>query len=179
LQEFEKQEILRVLREGSGALEAALSGVGEEIAHCKPAPDRWSIVECVEHLVLTEAALLRRLGEAKESDRSHYDQAREAKFRDLAMNRARRIDAPDPVLPGSHAKTLADAVDEFNAVRKETVRFVEEFNGELRSWLTIHPLITRPVNCYEMLLLLALHPKRHALQVIEARDAARRVTESD
>src|SRR5580700_11601590 len=98
MQEIEKQEILRVLREGSGALETALRGVDEEIAHCKPAADRWSIVECVEHLVLTEAALLRRLGEAKESDRSHYDQAREAKFQDLAMNRARRIDAPGPVL---------------------------------------------------------------------------------
>ena len=67
MQEIEKQEILRVLREGSGALETALRGVDEEIAHCKPAADRWSIVECVEHLVLTEAALLRRLGEAKES----------------------------------------------------------------------------------------------------------------
>ena len=95
------------------------------------------------------------------------------------MNRARRIDAPGPVLPGSHAKTLAVAVNEFNAVRKETVRFVEEFNGELRSWLTIHPLITRPVNCYEMLLLLAMHPKRHALQIIEAREAARRMAELD
>jgi hypothetical protein len=179
LQEIEKQEILRLLGEGSRALDAALTGVDEETAHRKPEPDRWSIVECVEHLVLTEAALLRRLGEAKESDRSHYDQAREEKFQGLAMNRARRIDAPEPVLPGRHAKTLAEAVEGLNAVRKETVRFVEEFNGELRSWLTIHPLIARPVNCYEMLLLLALHPKRHALQIVEAREAARRMIQSD
>jgi hypothetical protein len=54
-------------------------------------------------------------------------------------------------------------------VRRETVRFVEEFSGDFRSWLTMHPLITRPLNCYEMLLLMALHPARHAMQIAEIR----------
>jgi hypothetical protein len=128
----------------------------------------------VEHLALTETALLSRLREARPSASSHEDRAREAKFQDLALNRSRHIEAPEPVVPKSHAEDLAQAVEEFDAARRETVRFVEEFPGDLRWWLTIHPLITRPVNCYEMLLLMAMHPKRHALQIGEARETTRR-----
>jgi|HubBroStandDraft_6_1064221.scaffolds.fasta_scaffold17819_5 hypothetical protein len=49
------------------------------------------------------------------------------------------------------------------------MQFVDEFSGELRCWLTKHPLITRPVNCYEMLLM-ALHPRRHAHQIVGIRE---------
>jgi hypothetical protein len=50
------------------------------------------------------------------------------------------------------------------------MQFVEEFSGELRCWLTRHPLIMSPVNCYEMLLPMALHPRRHSLQIVEIRE---------
>jgi hypothetical protein len=132
------------------------------------------VVECVEHLALTEMALLSRLRIATPSNSSHEDRAREAKFPNLAMNRARRIEAPEVVIPKSSATDLAHAIESFQAARRETVRFVDQFSGDLRSWLTIHPLITRPVNCYEMLLLMAMHPRRHALQIAEAREEGRR-----
>jgi hypothetical protein len=173
VEEIEKQEILRLLADGSDALHAALSGVDEELAHRKPSPLNWSILECVEHVTLAETGLLSKLREAWATNESHADRAREAKFRELALNRARRIEAPGPAVPGKTAKTLVQAVDGFNAARRETVQFVEEFPCELRSWLATHPLITRPVNCYEMLLLMALHPKRHALQIEEIREALR------
>ena len=93
----------------------------------------------------------------------------EAKLQDLAMNRQRRIEAPDIVLPRGGHQSLEMAMDGFESVRRETVRFVEEFSGVFRSWLTVHPLITRLLNCYEMLLLMALHPARHAMQIAEIR----------
>jgi hypothetical protein len=163
--ETERLEILRLLLEGMDALSLALSGVDESLASRRPGPENWSVLECVEHLTLTEAALLSRLREATPCLESHEDRAREAKFQDLALNRLRRIEAPEPVVPKRDSKDLAQAVEDFYAVRGETVRFVEEFPSELRWWLTTHPLIKRPVNCYEMLLLMALHPKRHAQQV--------------
>ena len=172
--ETEKQEILRILQEGSDTLAEALAGVDDALARSKPAPDCWSILECVEHLALTEAGLLSRLRAAQACDESHEDRAREAKFHSLALNRARRIEAPEIVRPSTCSATLARTVENFHAVRAETVSFIEEFPGELRRALTTHPLITKPVNCYEMLLLMALHPHRHALQIVEIRDAMRR-----
>lgn len=168
--EAEKKKIERVLREGMEALADALRDVNEDTARLRPRPGAWSVLDCVEHIALTEAALLARLREAKPADRSHADAAREARFRELALNRARRIEAPDPVAPGREAQTFAAACEGVQAIRGETLKFVREFEGELRSWLTRHPLITRPVNCYEMLLLMALHPSRHAQQIAEIRE---------
>ena len=169
MSDTDRHEILRVFEQGADALAEALKDMDEVGAGTRPRPESWSALECVEHLTLTETALLSRLREAKPSGSSHEDRAREAKFQDLALNRSRRIEAPEPVVPKSHAKDLAQALEDFNASRKETVRFVEEFPGDLRWWLTTHPLITRPVNCYEMLLLIAMHPRRHARQIEDTR----------
>jgi hypothetical protein len=169
----DRQEILRLLQEGADCLASSLAGVDESLARRRPADDSWSVVECVEHLALSEEMLLAQLREAKPCNESHEDRAREAKFQDLALNRVRRIEAPDRVVPALHSETLAEALEAFRAVRNETVRFVEEFQGELHWWLAKHPLITRPVNCYEMLLLVAMHPRRHAMQIEQTREIVR------
>jgi hypothetical protein len=170
LRDAVKNEIERLLRDGMDELEEALRGVAGDRASLRPCPESWSVLECVEHLTLTEEALLSRLKGATQAEGSREDRAREARFLELAMNRQRRIEAPEPVIPKPGSQTLAQALDEFQKIRCETMRFVDEFEGDLKAWLTIHPLITRPVNCYEMLLLIALHPKRHAQQIALVRE---------
>jgi uncharacterized damage-inducible protein DinB len=165
----DRKEILNRLQSGSNALTDALKGLDPSVARQRPGPESWSVVECVEHMIASEAALLSRLKEATPREESHEDRAREAKLQDLAMNRLRRIEAPEIVLPNGKYESLEKAMEGFDSVRRETVRFVEEFSGDFRSWLTMHPLITRPVNCYELLLLMALHPARHAMQIAEIR----------
>jgi uncharacterized damage-inducible protein DinB len=169
----EKTEILEMLEDGEAALGSALEGISEADAGRRPGEGRWSVVECVEHMAASEAALLGRLREALPAAESHANPEREAKFAGLALNRERRIEAPDPVRPKGECAGLGAALERFRAVRAETLRFVEEFDGDLRSALAQHPLITRPVNCYEMLLLMALHPKRHAEQIAGIRAALR------
>lgn len=166
----DKKEIERVLREGSDALSEALASIDEATARVRLRPDSWSILECVEHVAVTEMGLLLRLKEAESAERSHEDRAREFRFQELGLNRERRIEAPEVVNPAQRFPTLAHALEAFQAARSETLRWLGAFEGDLRSWLTIHPLITRPVNCYEMLLLIALHPKRHSQQIVEIRE---------
>ena len=166
-----------MLQEGADALETALRDIDEDAARRKPFPETWSVLQCIEHVTLVETGLLARLREAKSSDQSHHDQARETKFQELALNRSRRIEAPPRVVPAGRSESLSDAIEDFRKSRKETVRFVEEFRGTLRNWLTVHPLITRPVNCYEMLLLMAMHPRRHAMQVEQINARLRNVQE--
>ncbi len=166
----EKKEIVRILDQGLEALHRALRDIDDETARLRPRPDAWSVLECVEHIALTEAALLVRLNTAKPAEASREDRAREARFQDLALNRQRRIEAPELVISQGRCRTLPEALAQFQGQRAQTLLFVEEFAGDLHSWLTIHPLITRPVNCYEMLLLIAMHPRRHAQQIAEIRE---------
>lgn len=160
-----KGEIGERFNEGESALQAALADVDMESACAKPTDGAWSVVEIVEHLAASEAFLLGRLRQATATAVSHADRAREARLESLALNRERRIDAPEPVQPTGSCIRLAQALKQFRAVRAQTLQFVADFPGDLRSSLVQHPLIPRPLNCYEMLLLMALHPIRHAAQI--------------
>ncbi len=171
MRDAQREKILLILQEGMDALSEALRGIDESAATRRPWQGSWSVLDCMEHLTLTERALFHRLKEAKACDESREDPVREAKFQDLAMNRLRRIEAPEPVRPAGDSPSLRQAFEGFSAVRRDTVSFVENFRGDLHWLVTQHPLITRPVNCYEMLLLMAMHPRRHALQIAEIRRA--------
>jgi hypothetical protein len=54
----ESSPILQALRDSRAELHAAVAGVSEEQARTKPAPDRWSVLDCVEHLVIVEGRFL-------------------------------------------------------------------------------------------------------------------------
>lgn len=165
MEQTDKQEILGRLRDGHQALLAAIAGMDETAAAVRPSYGGWSAIEIVEHLGESERLLLGQLRQAVPAGESKEDHAREARFEGLALNRERTIDAPPPVRPTGACGSLADALERFEAIRAETVRYIEDFEGDLRWSLAQHPLIARPVNCYEMLLLMALHPRRHAAQI--------------
>lgn len=167
----EKRQILHRLEEGDCALRAALAGIDPQSAALRPAPDQWSVIEIVEHLAASEAFLLGRLHQAIATGDSHADPAREARLQSLALNRERRIEAPEEVQPTGGNTSLAQALEYFRSVRAHTLQFVADFPTRLRSSLVQHPLIPRPLNCYEMLLLMALHPIRHAAQITALRQS--------
>jgi hypothetical protein len=50
------------------------------------------------------------------------------------------------------------------------VQFAETCQEDLRCKITSHPIIGK-VNCYEMLLMIAVHPHRHAKQIEEIKAA--------
>ena len=70
--------------------------------------------------------------------------------------------------PTGRFATLAEAVESFLATREQTVRFVEACDEDLRAKPMAHPLLG-PINCHVALLLIAVHPRRHASQIREIR----------
>lgn len=168
-QEAVKQELLAALRAGRDALGEALSGVDDAQAKSRPRAGGWSIVGCVEHLAISERFLLGQLLCGSLTDRSHENLEREAKIRGRALNRERRIEAPEDAHPTGRCGSLREALSLFDSVRAETVRYLREFQGDLKCWLADHPMAATPVNHYEMLVMIALHPVRHAQQILALR----------
>lgn len=171
MEESERQEILQELKTGRDALREALAGVGEHLAIRRPSPGRWSILECVEHVAVSEQFLLSRLTKASRSDSSHGSRIREKAIKDRGLDRTRPGESPEVARPNGRFRSLNEALSSFDSARTETTHFVEAFGDDLRSWLTDHPLIPGPVNCYEILLLMSIHPVRHAKQIAEIRAA--------
>lgn len=176
----EKQSLLESLENGRDALEMALAGVDDVLASRKP-PSRdpsnpesslaWSILECVEHMVLSEQYLLTRLHTAKLSPEPFEKSSRAAKIAALAADRSRRIEAPPPAHPHGRYATLSQALAAFDATRAEVKRYLVQTAGDLNCWITDHPLIPGPVTCQETLIMMAAHPARHAQQILETRRA--------
>jgi hypothetical protein len=161
----EKQEILTRLEEGQKALALALDGVDAEEAAWKPVTREWSILECVEHLVVAEEFLFSRLEAARPASGVVLDRAREAAILSRGLDRSTRMESPEVGRPHGRFCSLQEAVANFSEVRTRTVDWVNGLERDPRSWLTDHPIIRGPVNCYEILLIISVHPRRHSEQI--------------
>jgi len=170
MQPHEKQELIDSLTAGRRTLIEAVGGVTEDLAKHAEA-GRWSILQCVEHLALAEDYLFGRILAATPHDAPLVNERRERIIREHGSSRSRPIAAPDVAVPHGHFATLAEALEAFSTSRARTVAFVENCTTDLRAQLTTHPVVTGPVNCHEMLLMMAAHPFRHASQIQEIRAA--------
>jgi hypothetical protein len=172
MEPHEKKELLADLESGRQALLDALNGVTEEIAPRTPAPGKWSVLECVEHLVVSEDYLFSQLIASRDSHAAVVNRDREARILSRGLDRTKTMQSPEVGRPAGRFSTLREAVQCYLASRERTIRFVENCNDDLRSKLTSHPLIGA-VNCYEMLLIIAVHPHRHSKQIEEIKTALR------
>jgi len=166
----ERAEILSALRRSQQVFLAALDGITEDLAAKRPAPERWSALECVEHVAVAEDFLRRRMMEAERAGAPAINELREAGILARGADRTHPRVSPEAIRPTGRFANLSDAVRHFLASRAETIRYVENCSEDLRSMLTTHPLLG-PVNCQETLLLIVVHPQRHAKQIDEIKAA--------
>jgi hypothetical protein len=162
----EKAEMMANLVSGREALLQALQGVTDDLSARRPGPGRWSVLECVEHVAIAEEYMLGQAVSSKPANRPMVNTARENAIRKRGTDRSNRIEAPDVALPRGRFSRLEDARDHFVSTRSRTIEFVEGCRDKLRERIASHPLIGE-VNCYELLLIMASHPHRHARQIHE------------
>jgi uncharacterized damage-inducible protein DinB len=166
----ERQEILASLETGSEALLGALRGVTDDLAARFPAPERWSILQCVEHVALAEEYLFSLTQSSKFSDTPLIDEQREILIAARGADRSLKRESPSYALPNGSFVTLHEALQSFQASRERTIQFVSTNEDDLRRKIAVHPIIGT-VNCHEVLLLMAVHPARHAKQIEESKVA--------
>jgi hypothetical protein len=163
-----KAEMLTDLKSGRSVLLEAAGGFTEELASRRPAPGKWSALECVEHVAATEKYLFVQIEAAHAADSPMVNERREAAIVARGTDRSNPFPAPEMVQPKGRFATLAEAMACFSAARDRTIIYVDSSSCDLRAMLTTHPLIGT-VNCHEMLLIMAVHPRRHAKQIEEIR----------
>jgi hypothetical protein len=168
----EKVQLLASLDESRKALVNSLNGVAPETALRAPSPGAWTICDCVEHVAISEDYLFAQIGKAQRCDAPLVNARREELIPVRGLDRSRRIECPEDGLPKGRFPTLAAALEHFLSSRDRTVRFVESIDAgrDLRAEITTHPVLGA-ANCYEMLLTMAVHPRRHALQIEEIKAA--------
>ncbi len=144
----------------------ALAALPEEQAGVKPASGGWCMLECAEHVALVELGLFRRITSQSTLLREETGRHREALFLAHALDRSRKISAPEPAQPAGRFATLAEAGVAFAKYRDRTIGWVETCGENLRLRSIEHPVMGT-MTAYECLILMSLHPLRHLQQMRE------------
>ncbi|MCU1238166.1 MAG: hypothetical protein JWP63_6133 [Candidatus Solibacter sp.] len=160
------EQILERLRSGREQYLAALAGIPEERASVKPPADGWSILECAEHVAVVELGLFRRITSQSTVLREETGRHREALYIAHALDRSRKLAAPEPARPSGRFTTLGEAAEAFGKHRDRTILWVETCGENLRLRSLEHPALGT-MNVYECLILMAMHPLRHLQQMRE------------
>jgi uncharacterized damage-inducible protein DinB len=163
-------EILRNLEDSRRCLYEAATAVSEERAKVRPAPERWSVLECVEHVVTVEERFLGRLENAPRLDAPRIDTTNEAAIAEKVENRETRRQAPDAAVPTGKFATVAEALAAFDAIRARTLQAARNKSADLYHLAAEHPVFGK-VNGVEVLIIIAGHARRHAAQMREAHAA--------
>lgn len=153
------------------ALASAYESTPPELRDTRPAEDRWSVAEVLEHLAQTERAVTGLLTQLLE--RAAPRPAAEA-FSDDAfrrhvemlgfLDRTRKLQGPQPT--GKMSAT--DAWGELDRTRPELIEVVERGAGlRLEDISYAHPF-AGDLDLYQWIAFVGLHEGRHAGQIREA-----------
>lgn len=171
LTDRERQRALDSLTKTRQTLLDAVDGVSDAQAQWKPAPDRWSIFEYVEHLAVSDGALIelieRTLKSPAHPETEEERKQREARIRATPIPRGANR-APETMQPHGRFASLSDAVSAFLSAREQSLEYARSTTDDLRSHFSPHPVLG-PLDCYQWLMGNAHHVETHAGHIREIR----------
>jgi DinB superfamily len=164
-----KEQLLALLRESRERFLASFADVAEESCRCLPSPECWSVLGCVEHVAAAETFMLGLLKGPRRS-RSAGAPNREQIFLERVANRSNKVKAPERAHPTGRFPTLDAARKQFETSRAGAILFAEQSTEDLRATEVTHSLFG-DVSAHELLIIMAKHAERHALQIEEIRNS--------
>lgn len=166
----EKDKALQYLETTKKNVLEATKGLSEAQLNFKPAPERWSVGQVMEHIAAAED-FLRTLDKEKVMMAPAGDAARDWKKTDegvLAMvpDRTNKLQAPEPLVPTNRFGTPEGSIKHFVESRTTTEDFLKTTPG-LRDHVLDSPM--GKLDGYEFILLIAAHSERHTKQINEVK----------
>lgn len=168
----DKTLLITQLQQTRDNLLKEVQGLSDAQLEYKPAPDRWSVIECVEHITLIEKSIL--AGEQQLVQQpANPEMRKDIKITDEQIikgveDRSHKFKAPENAIPKHSYSSDAEAIQNFTDSRNKLIEYVTNTNDDLRAHISDKtPLGT--IDAYQMLLLDAAHTNRHTQQLQEVK----------
>jgi len=170
--QVDKEHALQYLESTKKVVLDATKGLSHAQWNFKPARDRWSVAEVMEHLAAAEdmlrgvtqeqimkspAVAVRSAEEIKKADESVLT---------MVPDRSHKAQAPEPLRPTNRFGSPAAAQKHFVESRASTEEYLRNATG-LREHLGDSPL--GKLDGYEFVLFTAAHSERHTKQMLEVK----------
>ena len=178
-QTLTQEERDRAVAELEGSKKAfldATKGLSAAQWNFKPAPERWSVAECSEHIALAEGFIFGLVSERIMKAPANPEKRDAAKGKDelivkMLQDRSHKATAPEPIDPAKHGPmTPEQSIKLFLESRAHTIEYVKTTQEDLRNHLFDHPVpAIGTLDGYQWILLTSGHSRRHTLQILEVK----------
>lgn len=170
----ERELALQNLAESRERVLRMAQGLTHEQLHYRPAPGRWTVAECLEHIVTVETRLLDRIQttieKGPDSSRRSVLEGQDAALVAGTVAREVRFQAPEILEPTGRWPD-EQLLPEFEAARQKSRDFAASTQADLRSHFFKHPVLG-DLDLYQWLLMIAAHCDRHRAQSEEVMASA-------
>ncbi len=170
MKEEERQLVLAQLASSEARLLELVQGLTPRQWNFRESPDRWSIAEILEHLVVFEKFINEVIAKVMSAPAEPAKKAAAAQKEPLVLgianSRSTRLKAREVVLPMGRWPNTAEMIAELCKRRAQTVAFAAETETDLRDHFFPH-IAFGDLDCYQWLLVIGQHTARHALQIEE------------
>jgi hypothetical protein len=170
LTQADKDKALQYLESTKKDVLDATTGLSPARWNFKPAPDRWSIAECMEHIAAAEDFIRDNIinGVMKAPPAPGRDVgAIDAGILENIPARKTKVQAPDPIKPTNRYGSPEGSIKHFVESRAITEDFLKSTPG-LRDHAADSPSGAK-WDAYEFILLIAAHSERHTNQIKEVK----------
>jgi hypothetical protein len=166
----DKEKALTYLESTKKGVLEATKGLSEAQWNFKPAPDKWSVAECMEHIAASEDFIrgmvvdnVMKAPAAPDRDLAKTDAA----VLNMVPNRTTKVQAPEPLKPTNRFGSPEAAIKHFVESRAATEDLLKK-TPDLRAHAVDSPLGSK-LDAYEWILYTAAHSERHTKQILEVK----------
>lgn len=168
----ERTHVIKLLEDTQREFLSSIETVSDAQWSWKPAPDRWSVGETAEHILLSESLLFGQVQAALKSPANpdwEKKTAGKTEFLERVMpDRSHKAVAPEQIRP--HGLSKEEVIRRFKEIRAQTIKFAQETQAPLKEHTTEHPFpVFNTLNAYQWLIYIPLHNLRHDQQIAEVK----------
>ncbi len=169
----EREHAVAELESSQKAFLEATNGLSEGQWNFKPAPDRWSVAECAEHIGVTETFILNLITEQAlkgpaEPEKRALVQGKDSSLMTMVVDRTAKFKAPEAIQPTRRWTTSGEITKNVLESRARTIEFVSTTQEDLRDHFMDHPVF-KTLDTYQWILLTSGHMRRHTAQILEVK----------
>jgi hypothetical protein len=166
----DRKKGLAYLEKTRAGVVAAVKGLSAAQLAFKPAPEKWSVAETLEHIASAEGFLLGTAEKAMQAPARPAGAdvaAIDAMILKAIPDRTKKATAPEPLMPKNRYGSPKEALAAFEQARAKTIAYLKNTAG-LRDHAIDSPL-GQKLDPYQWLLFVAAHSERHTKQMLEVK----------
>lgn len=166
-------DLINQLQQSAEELHSGSYGLSDAQLLFKPSEKSWSVMECLEHLMLINLRVEKIIitiapSESIENTKSELFSAEKLNHLLVIKRDVAKVDAPDFSVPKGHFKNINEISENINTITTALVNYVSN-NDIAKETHTIKHLRLGEMTKTDWLNFMIAHNKRHLIQIAEVR----------